>query len=133
MLLPAAGDDEASLLVRLERLERRFAIAGDPTASCAGHALRASASLQSRRLGPRLRRAATAPTRSSPAPVAGAGTGRSARPPLRPLSDPQPLTASPTLRPLFESVAAAGSAEPATLTQPQSDESGTTCSTLPSG
>jgi DNA polymerase III subunit gamma/tau len=29
VLLPAAGDDEASLLVRLERLERRFAIAGE--------------------------------------------------------------------------------------------------------
>jgi len=29
VLLPAVGDDEASLLVRLERLERRFAIAGD--------------------------------------------------------------------------------------------------------
>src|SRR5450432_1063236 len=29
VLLPAASDDEASLLVRLERLERRFAIAGD--------------------------------------------------------------------------------------------------------
>jgi len=29
VLLPAAGDDEASLLVRLERLERRFAISAD--------------------------------------------------------------------------------------------------------
>jgi DNA polymerase III subunit gamma/tau len=29
VLLPAVGGDEASLLVRLERLERRFAIAGD--------------------------------------------------------------------------------------------------------
>ena len=29
VLLPAASDDEASLLVRLERLERRFAIVGD--------------------------------------------------------------------------------------------------------
>ncbi len=29
VLLPAAGDDEASLLVRLERLERRFGIAAD--------------------------------------------------------------------------------------------------------
>jgi DNA polymerase III subunit gamma/tau len=29
VLLPAASDDEASVLVRLERLERRFAIAGD--------------------------------------------------------------------------------------------------------
>ncbi len=29
VLLPAAGDDEASLLVRLERLERRFAISGE--------------------------------------------------------------------------------------------------------
>jgi DNA polymerase III subunit gamma/tau len=36
VLLPAAGDDEASLLVRLERLERRFAIAGEvPPASAA--------------------------------------------------------------------------------------------------
>jgi DNA polymerase-3 subunit gamma/tau len=33
VLLPAAGDDEASLLVRLERLERRFAIAGDGPAA----------------------------------------------------------------------------------------------------
>ncbi|HEY5201661.1 MAG TPA: DNA polymerase III subunit gamma and tau, partial [Acidothermaceae bacterium] len=32
VLLPAVGDDEASLLVRLERLERRFAIAGDSDA-----------------------------------------------------------------------------------------------------
>ncbi|HZV26128.1 MAG TPA: hypothetical protein VFG00_07545, partial [Acidothermaceae bacterium] len=35
VLLPAVGDDEASLLVRLERLERRFAIAGDSDAVAA--------------------------------------------------------------------------------------------------
>ena len=35
VLLPAVGDDEASLLVRLERLERRFAIAGDAATAAA--------------------------------------------------------------------------------------------------
>jgi DNA polymerase-3 subunit gamma/tau len=36
VLLPAAGDDEASLLVRLERLERRLAIAGEVVPAGAG-------------------------------------------------------------------------------------------------
>jgi DNA polymerase-3 subunit gamma/tau len=35
VLLPAASDDEASLLVRLERLERRFAIAAPPPGASA--------------------------------------------------------------------------------------------------
>ena len=57
VLLPAASDDEASLLVRLERLERRFAIAGD------GHVVRRArcGSPASRRLCP-----AVAPRRPRP-------------------------------------------------------------------
>ena len=51
VLLPAVGDDEASLLVRLERLERRFAIAGDSDAAAAPAASRAPPSLR-RALGP---------------------------------------------------------------------------------
>ncbi len=43
VLLPAVGDDEASLLVRLERLERRFAIAGDSDSVAAPAASRAAA------------------------------------------------------------------------------------------
>jgi DNA polymerase-3 subunit gamma/tau len=43
VLLPAVGDDEASLLVRLERLERRFAIAGDSATSAAPAVSRAAA------------------------------------------------------------------------------------------
>ena len=35
VLLPGVGDDEASLLVRLERLERRFAIAGESASAAA--------------------------------------------------------------------------------------------------
>jgi DNA polymerase-3 subunit gamma/tau len=43
VLLPAVGDDEASLLVRLERLERRFAIAGDSATAAAPAIGRAAA------------------------------------------------------------------------------------------
>ena len=46
VLLPAVGADEASLLARLERLERRFAIAGDSAdvpAAVAGHTARSGA------------------------------------------------------------------------------------------
>jgi len=56
VLLPAVGDDEASLLVRLERLERRFAIAGDSDAAAAPAAVTPAAT------------SATAP----PAPAASA-------------------------------------------------------------
>ena len=65
VLLPAVGDDEASLLVRLERLERRFAIAGD--AATAGPS---TASHRGRRPSRAVAAALPPPALHRPAPVA---------------------------------------------------------------
>jgi len=73
VLLPAVGDDEASLLVRLERLERRFAIAGDSDAPATTPAAPATTPA-----------AAVAVTAAAePAPTSAAHT-----PPPAPPSDP---------------------------------------------
>jgi DNA polymerase III subunit gamma/tau len=78
VLLPAVGDDEASLLVRLERLERRFAIAGDTAEAAAPAVVRAAQ--------------ATAPIQTPPAPATSAA--RAAEPAPIP-----PAPASPTVTP----------------------------------
>ncbi|HEY3923371.1 MAG TPA: DNA polymerase III subunit gamma and tau [Acidothermaceae bacterium] len=96
VLLPAVGDDEASLLVRLERLERRFAIAGDSEVVAAPTVSRAAA--------------VSAPTRAVP-PAEPAPT--SATPPAvaAPPSDPESLDGAAS----FDSAASFGSSpfEPA--------------------
>jgi DNA polymerase-3 subunit gamma/tau len=93
VLLPGVADDEASLLVRLERLERRFAIAGDsaasaapavsraaPTETVAAHAAAPAAPTQA---------AATPAAAPAPAPV----TLAAAAEPAVPL--PEPIAAPP--------------------------------------
>jgi DNA polymerase-3 subunit gamma/tau len=87
VLLPAVGDDEASLLVRLERLERRFAIAGDSDAVAAPAVSRAASAAP-----------ATAPNRAAPAPAPAA--------PVAPATAPNPAAAAPL-------AAAAAAADPA--------------------
>src|SRR5450432_2806201 len=77
VLLPAVGSDEASLLVRLERLERRFAIAGDADTAAA----------------PAVSRAA-APATSAPAPATSAPATAAPSPPAA--TTPAPPTAPST-------------------------------------
>ena len=80
VLLPAVGDDEASLLVRLERLERRFAIAGDTAEAAAPAVVRAAQ--------------ATAPIQTPPAPATSAA--RAAEPaPIPPAPASPTVTSSP--------------------------------------
>ncbi len=80
VLLPAVGDDEASLLVRLERLERRFAIAGDSDSVAAPAAARATAVTS-----------AAAPT----SPVAAATVAAATPTVAAPVAEPAPLAGSP--------------------------------------
>jgi DNA polymerase III subunit gamma/tau len=72
VLLPAVGDDEASLLVRLERLERRFAIAGDSAAADVPAVSRAvPAAPTSARTAPAVAESAPpAPVGAPPEPIA---------------------------------------------------------------
>ena len=79
VLLPAAGDDEASLLVRLERLERRFAIAGDAVTTGPPAVSRAAA-------------VASAPATAAPAPQRLAA-------PAAPLPEPAPPEPRPPRSP----------------------------------
>jgi DNA polymerase III subunit gamma/tau len=92
VLLPAVGDDEASLLVRLERLERRFAIAGDSATTVA----------------PAVSRAAPAAPAAAPARAAPAAPTTAAPAALAPA--PNPAAAAP---PAASAAAATAAAEPA--------------------
>jgi len=86
VLLPAVGDDEASLLVRLERLERRFAIAGDSDAVAAPAVSRAAPAAP-----------ATAPTQAAPAPAAAApATTPAASVAVAAAAEPEPTSAAHT-------------------------------------
>jgi DNA polymerase-3 subunit gamma/tau len=78
VLLPAVGDDEASLLVRLERLERRFAIAGDSATTVAPAVSRAAPAAPA---AAPARAAPAAPTTAAPAALAPAPNPAAAVPP----------------------------------------------------
>jgi DNA polymerase-3 subunit gamma/tau len=84
VLLPAVGDDEASLLVRLERLERRFAIAGDAATAAAPVVSRPA---------PAASVAETRPPATAPAPTDGVAA-RTTRPTVS--AGPTPSDAAPT-------------------------------------
>ena len=84
VLLPAVGDDEASLLVRLERLERRFAIAGDAATAAAPVVSRPA---------PAAPVAETRPPATAPAPTDGVAA-RTTRPTVS--AGPTPSDAAPT-------------------------------------
>jgi DNA polymerase III subunit gamma/tau len=92
VLLPAVGDDEASLLVRLERLERRFAIAGDSDAVAAPAVSRAAPAAPAVERAPTEAAAArteqvVAPADAAPSPVP---TPPAAPSPVGALSDSAP-------------------------------------------
>jgi DNA polymerase-3 subunit gamma/tau len=94
VLLPAVGDDEASLLVRLERLERRFAIAGDSDAVAAPAVSRAAPA------APVTASTRAAPTAPAPAPTQAAPTA------------PSPAASAAPVSAASASVGSAASAEP---------------------
>ncbi|MFL6138398.1 MAG: DNA polymerase III subunit gamma and tau, partial [Frankiaceae bacterium] len=86
LLLPAAAADEGSLLARLERMERRFDIAGDRP----GQAEQPAARPASRQAGGRpARPAAQAPAQPSAEPPAASPAQAPAQPPAaRPAAEP---------------------------------------------
>ncbi|HEY5454254.1 MAG TPA: DNA polymerase III subunit gamma and tau [Acidothermaceae bacterium] len=88
VLLPAVGDDEASLLVRLERLERRFAIAGDSGSVAAVAPAVSPAPAVSLAVEPALTSVAQTPPVVAPPPPT---------PPSEPIAAPPsgPIAASP--------------------------------------
>jgi DNA polymerase-3 subunit gamma/tau len=86
VFLPAVGDDEASLLVRLERLERRFAIAGDSEAVAAPAVSRAAPAVS--RAAPAAEAARSAPAFEEPAPASAAPPSVATPPSDPPTSDP---------------------------------------------
>jgi DNA polymerase-3 subunit gamma/tau len=92
VLLPAVGDDEASLLVRLERLERRFAIAGDSSEAVAPAVSRAAPVAAAETAPP----AATPPADAAPADgVRSEAFARPADVPSAPPVTTSPVTAPP--------------------------------------
>jgi DNA polymerase III subunit gamma/tau len=108
VLLPAVGSDEASLLVRLERLERRFAIAGDSVEVPAGV------------VGTTARSGASSPTPvpdvSSPAAAAAAAA---AAVPAPPALAPAPPAAATALAPAPPAQAAVTTARSTASLVPQ--------------
>jgi DNA polymerase III subunit gamma/tau len=91
VLLPAVGSDEASLLVRLERLERRFAIAGDS----------ADASPQTPEPAPSEQAAVSAArSTASPVPQPSDVTPSAAPPVVAPPVAAPPVAAPPVAAPL---------------------------------
>jgi len=104
VLLPAVGDDEASLLVRLERLERRFAIAGDVATPSPATASRAATASPLSPTAPAVPAganetvaapAAVAPAKPPSADAAPAAAGPAAVVPAAPVA--RPAAASPPL------------------------------------
>ena len=93
VLLPAVGDDEASLLVRLERLERRFAIAGD-SSEAAGPAVARAAPVAV--AAAPTRTVPTAPASASAAPAVAAAPASAATAETAASSAAAPAAASPS-------------------------------------
>jgi DNA polymerase III subunit gamma/tau len=88
VLLPAAGDDEASLLVRLERLERRFAIGEDSATDAAPAVSRAAA--------PAAPAASATPAAPASPRVAPSEQAAAADAPSEPIAPPPAATTPPS-------------------------------------
>ena len=101
VLLPAASSDDASMMSRLERLERRLDISGAPSAPAA--AVGAAAPVR------------TAAPAAPAAPAAGPAPARVERPTAAPLTDPMatPVTAPAPTPAVVTAPVPAGSAAPA--------------------